>query len=109
MLMAYKHKTRGVRWQSGPLISGTFGYTGELNFYLKDNLIHITETKQPRRHADFFINQINGLVEVMTTLNLMPPPPPPLPAQQQQAQHQAPAHGPQGPAPAVPSVTAAAR
>lgn len=106
--MAYKHKTRGVRWQSGPLISGTFGYTGELNFYLKDNLIHISETKQPRRHADFFINQINGLVEVMTTLSLMPPPPAPLPPQQQQ-QQQAPAQGPQGSAPGAPAVTAAAR
>ena len=77
--MCYKHKTRALRWQSGPLITGSFEYTGDLNFYITDNLLHISVSKPQRRHSDFFITQINGFVEV-TTLNLTPPTPTPAPA-----------------------------
>ena len=77
--MCYKHKTRAIRWQSGALISGAPGYSGDLNFSVTNNLLHVSVSKTPRRYADFFINQINGFVEVLTTLSLLPPPPPPAP------------------------------
>jgi hypothetical protein len=76
-LLCYKHKTRGVRWQAGPLLSGTFASTGDLHYYVTGDLVHVAVRRTPRRHADFFLEQTNALVEVLTTLALATPAPAP--------------------------------
>jgi len=64
-LMSYKHKTRTMTWVQGTPIEGQFSSQADINFYVSGDSIHITETKQAQRHADYFIRHVNKFEEII--------------------------------------------
>ncbi|RKO91609.1 translation initiation factor 3 complex subunit L, partial [Blyttiomyces helicus] len=58
-LLVFKHKTRQRRWESGSVLEGEFGSASDLDFYLRQDLIYIAESKVGRRVGDWFIRHIN--------------------------------------------------
>lgn len=61
ILLMYKHKARSLVWSSGPPLSGTLQTTSEVNFYLDDDIIHITDSKVEVNHGQYFLRQIANL------------------------------------------------
>jgi len=64
-LLALKHKSRMTTWKSGPAISGDDQQCGDVEFYIKDDVIHVSEPLMSRREArdtgDFFLRHIDRL------------------------------------------------
>lgn len=59
LLIRYKHKTRQKKWQTGSVLQGEYTSQSDFNFYLREDMIHIVETKMARRYGEYFIRQIN--------------------------------------------------
>eukprot|EP00051_Salpingoeca_urceolata_P000783 m.36058 g.36058 ORF g.36058 m.36058 type:complete len:536 (-) comp10984_c0_seq1:29-1636(-) len=61
-LHAYKHKsTQGV-WTGGDsLLEATQQAAGDLDFYVRDNMVHIADVKVIRGHSEYMIHQINKM------------------------------------------------
>lgn len=64
-LMCYRHKSRSVAWQSGALGEGRWVATGDVDFYIDGDMVHMRDGKVPRRVSDYFLRSINRL----STLN----------------------------------------
>ncbi|KAL2918706.1 hypothetical protein HK105_201540 [Polyrhizophydium stewartii] len=68
-LLVFKHKSRQIVWNSGPLSSGTLVPTSDLQFYLSQDVIYIAENKVGRRVADWFIRNMNKFEDIITTMD----------------------------------------
>jgi len=68
-LLALKHKSRMTVWKSGPAHSGEEQQCGDVEFYIKDNIIHVSEPLMSRREArdtgDFFLYHIDRLQTII--------------------------------------------
>ncbi|KAL2940069.1 Eukaryotic translation initiation factor 3 subunit L [Bienertia sinuspersici] len=62
ILMSYKHKTHAVSAE-GKIISNA-----DIDFYIDDDMIHIVESKPPKRYGDYFMRQIAKLEGVMNDM-----------------------------------------
>ncbi|KAJ3186758.1 hypothetical protein HDU85_007578 [Gaertneriomyces sp. JEL0708] len=67
-LLVFKHKTRQRRHEDGSVLDGEFGPTTDLDFYLKNDLIYIAESKQGRRVGDWFIRHINKFEDIVANM-----------------------------------------
>ncbi|KAJ3116687.1 Eukaryotic translation initiation factor 3 subunit L [Phlyctochytrium bullatum] len=67
-LMVYKHKTKQRRWESGSVLEGEFSSNADLDFYIKDDMIHIVEMKAGRRIGDWFIRHIEKFDDTVANL-----------------------------------------
>eukprot|EP00727_Mastigamoeba_balamuthi_P000616 m51a1_g10551 putative eukaryotic translation initiation factor 3 subunit l-like (579) ;mRNA; r:38355-40527 len=63
-LACFKHKTRSLMWQSGPVAEGRWGTTGDVDFYVDGDMVHMREVKVTRRYADFFLRHMNKFVSI---------------------------------------------
>ncbi|KAJ3005511.1 UNVERIFIED_CONTAM: hypothetical protein HDU68_004580, partial [Siphonaria sp. JEL0065] len=68
-LLVYKHKTRQRRWESGSVLEGEYSSPGDLDFYIKQDMIHISESKVERRIGEWFVRQISKFEDTIGTLN----------------------------------------
>ncbi|KAJ3343382.1 Eukaryotic translation initiation factor 3 subunit L [Gonapodya sp. JEL0774] len=58
-LLLYKHKTRQRKWDAGTVLEGDYANTiQDLDFYLKQDMIHVSENKLVRRTADYIIRKL---------------------------------------------------
>lgn len=67
-LILFKHKTRQRKWETGSLTSGEYGQTTDIDFYLKQDMIHIIESKSGHRVADWYIKQINKFEDIISNI-----------------------------------------
>ncbi|KAJ3103436.1 Eukaryotic translation initiation factor 3 subunit L [Phlyctochytrium planicorne] len=67
-LLVFKHKTRQRRWETGSVLDGEFASSFELDFYIKDDMIHILESKAGRRIGDWFIRHIEKFDDTIANL-----------------------------------------
>ncbi|TPX71084.1 hypothetical protein SpCBS45565_g01309 [Spizellomyces sp. 'palustris'] len=67
-LLVFKHKTRQRRYENGSVLEGDFGPTTDLDFYLKQDLIYIAESKQGRRVGEWFIRHINKFEDIVSNM-----------------------------------------
>lgn len=67
-LLVYKHKTRQRRWESGCLLDGVYATSSDLDFCVKQDMIHITEIKASRRVGDWFIRHTAKFEDIITSL-----------------------------------------
>ncbi|KAJ3296841.1 Eukaryotic translation initiation factor 3 subunit L [Blyttiomyces sp. JEL0837] len=67
-LLVYKHKTRQRRWESGSVSEGEYASASDIDFYVKQDMIHIAESKVGRRVGDWFIRHIAKFDETITSL-----------------------------------------
>lgn len=65
-LLCYKHKTRALKWTTGSVIEGEYASRTDLTFFIKDDVVHITESKTLRPYGDFFIRHIGKFEDVLT-------------------------------------------
>uniref|UniRef100_A0A803NC11 Eukaryotic translation initiation factor 3 subunit L n=1 Tax=Chenopodium quinoa TaxID=63459 RepID=A0A803NC11_CHEQI len=63
ILMTYKHKTHTVDAE-GKIISNA-----DIDFYIDDDMVHIVESKPPKRYGDYFMRQIAKLEGVMNDMD----------------------------------------
>ncbi|KAJ3006764.1 UNVERIFIED_CONTAM: hypothetical protein HDU68_003895 [Siphonaria sp. JEL0065] len=68
-LLVYKHKTRQRRWESGSVLEGEYSSPGDLDFYIKQDMIHISESKVERRIGEWFVRQISKFEDTIGNLN----------------------------------------
>ena len=76
-MLCYKHKTRQKKWEKGSAFEGEYASLTDINFYLKEDMIHVTETKFARRFGDFFIRHINKFDDLLENWSLPPAAAPP--------------------------------
>jgi len=55
ILVSYKLKNRQVRWEGGDIVEGEYANTSDVDISLENDLIHISEIKNSRKFADWFI------------------------------------------------------
>jgi len=67
-LILFKHKTFQRKWESGDLMSGEYTQTTDIDFYLKQDMIHIKDSKNVNRVSDLYIRQINKLEDMITNI-----------------------------------------
>lgn len=67
-LILFKHKTRQRKWESGSLMGGEYGQTTDVDFYLKQDMIHIIESKSGHRVADWYIKNINRFEDIISNM-----------------------------------------
>ncbi|KAJ3412971.1 Eukaryotic translation initiation factor 3 subunit L [Chytridiales sp. JEL 0842] len=67
-LLVYKHKTLQRRYESGSVLEGEYSSTTDLDFYIKQDMIHISETKVGRKVGDWFIRNIGKFDDTVTSL-----------------------------------------
>jgi len=65
-LMCVKHKTRNLIWTGGPVNSGQWASSSDVDFYIDQDMIHIAMPKVSRRYGDYFMKQIIKLEEILT-------------------------------------------
>ncbi|KAJ1954413.1 hypothetical protein IWQ62_005764 [Dispira parvispora] len=65
-LLIFKLRSRQKKWVSGTLLEGTYSPAFDLDFYLREDVVHIAEYKVGRRYADWFIRHINKLEDNMS-------------------------------------------
>ncbi|CAG8514598.1 20056_t:CDS:10, partial [Racocetra persica] len=58
-LLIVKQKSRQQKWISGTLLEGEYVATSDLDFCLKQDMVHIAESKVGRRYGDWFLRNIN--------------------------------------------------
>eukprot|EP00126_Sphaerothecum_destruens_P015082 Sdes_comp8995_c0_seq1m408 len=68
-LLLFKHKTRNLVWNGeGSPINGVYHSSSDVDFYIVDDMIHISDTKVARRYAEYFVRQINKFDGICTQL-----------------------------------------
>jgi translation initiation factor 3 subunit L len=67
-LICFKHKTRNIAWNGGPLLSGTWSSSSEIDFYIDQDMIHIVSNRVSRRNSEFFIKYIIKFEEILSEL-----------------------------------------
>jgi len=67
-LLCVKHKTRNLIWNGGPVLSGKWASSSDVDFYVDQDMIHIANTKLSRRYSEFFIRHILKFEEIIVDL-----------------------------------------
>ncbi|KAL1931987.1 hypothetical protein VTP01DRAFT_9043 [Rhizomucor pusillus] len=67
-LLVFKQKSRQWKWVSGDLLEGEYLPTSDLDFCLKQDVVHIAESKVGRRYADWFLRNINRCEDIVVQL-----------------------------------------
>ncbi|KAF7730167.1 hypothetical protein EC973_002775 [Apophysomyces ossiformis] len=67
-LLIFKQKSRQYKWVDGDLLDGEYMATSDLDFCLKQDVVHIAESKVGRRYADWFLRNINRCEDLIVTL-----------------------------------------
>ncbi|CAG8451033.1 5274_t:CDS:10 [Paraglomus occultum] len=67
-LLIFKQKSRQQKWVSGTLLEGEYVTTSDLDFCLKEDMVHIAESKVGRRHGDWFLRNINKCQDILASL-----------------------------------------
>ncbi|KAM5537058.1 hypothetical protein V8D89_009204 [Ganoderma adspersum] len=84
-LMVMKQASRSVSRvgdEKGGLLDGQMISTSDLDFVIRENMVHITESTVGRRYAGWFIRNTEHAQRVLDTLRAAPLPAPPKPAGQ---------------------------
>ncbi|KAI8850621.1 RNA polymerase I-associated factor PAF67-domain-containing protein [Chytridium lagenaria] len=68
-LLCYKHKTSQRRYESGSVLDGDYATNFDLDFHIKDDMIHIVESKAGRRIGDWFIRHIEKFDDTIANLD----------------------------------------
>ncbi|KAJ3168732.1 Eukaryotic translation initiation factor 3 subunit L [Irineochytrium annulatum] len=68
-LLVFKHKTQQRRWESGSVLDGEISSTSDLDFYIKEDMIHISESKVGRRIGDWFIRNIEKFDDQIASMS----------------------------------------
>jgi translation initiation factor 3 subunit L len=79
ILLCYNHKTRGLAWQSSAAgdapatnpataLGGKMTSFSDIAFYVEGGMIHISDTKAPRRYGDYFIRNANKFDDIVADL-----------------------------------------
>ncbi|PKY56340.1 hypothetical protein RhiirA4_438439 [Rhizophagus irregularis] len=71
-LLIVKQKSRQQKWTSGTLLEGEYVTTSDLDFCLKQDMIHIAESKVGRRYGDWFLRHINKFQHAISTTRSCP-------------------------------------
>ncbi|KAI8377870.1 RNA polymerase I-associated factor PAF67-domain-containing protein [Radiomyces spectabilis] len=67
-LLVFKQKSRQYKWVEGELLDGVYMPTSDLDFCLKQDVVHIAESKVGRRYADWFLRNINRCEDIVASL-----------------------------------------
>jgi hypothetical protein len=67
-LQCLKHKSHALACSGGEPLSGTWGSSAEVDFYVDSDVAHVADTSLVRKHSDYFVKQINKLEEIISTL-----------------------------------------
>ncbi|KAG0078984.1 hypothetical protein BGZ90_003831 [Linnemannia elongata] len=70
LLMMSKIRSRQIKWVEGTLLEGEYQGTSDLDFCLKEDMIHIAESKVGRRYGDWFLRNINKFQDILGGLEL---------------------------------------
>ncbi|KAG0224577.1 hypothetical protein BGW41_005043, partial [Actinomortierella wolfii] len=70
LLMVAKIRSRQVKWVQGTLLEGEVTSTSDLDFCLKGDMIHISESKVGRRYGDWFLRNISKFQDILAGLEL---------------------------------------
>eukprot|EP01118_Nematostelium_gracile_P019298 TRINITY_DN8905_c0_g1_i1.p1 TRINITY_DN8905_c0_g1~~TRINITY_DN8905_c0_g1_i1.p1 ORF type:complete len:493 (+),score=96.24 TRINITY_DN8905_c0_g1_i1:95-1573(+) len=68
-LLCFKHKTRGVSWTGGQPLNGEWAPTSDVDFYLNQDMVHITDTKVQRKYSEFFLRHIHKFDEIIVDVS----------------------------------------
>lgn len=55
VLVNFKLKNRQLKWSEGDILEGDFSNVSEIDTALENDIIHVSETKNSRKYADWFI------------------------------------------------------
>ncbi|KAI8981055.1 RNA polymerase I-associated factor PAF67-domain-containing protein [Pilobolus umbonatus] len=69
-LLIFKQKSRQYKWVEGNLLEGEYLSTSDLDFCLKQDVVHIAESKVGRRYGDWFLRNINRCEDILANLEL---------------------------------------
>ncbi|EIE77654.1 hypothetical protein G6F46_004206 [Rhizopus delemar] len=69
-LLIFKQRSRQYKWTSGNLLEGEYLPTSDLDFCLKQDVVHISESKVARRYGDWFLRNINRCEDILANLEL---------------------------------------
>ncbi|CAG8437592.1 1718_t:CDS:10 [Acaulospora morrowiae] len=69
-LLIVKQKSRQQKWVSGTLLEGEYMTTSDLDFCLKQDMIHIAESKVGRRYGDWYLRNINKFQDIIAGMEL---------------------------------------
>ncbi|CAO3671331.1 unnamed protein product [Rhizopus stolonifer] len=69
-LLIFKQRSRQYKWTSGNLLEGEYVSTFDLDFCIKQDVIHISESKVARRYGDWFLRNINRSEDILANLEL---------------------------------------
>ncbi|KAL0077982.1 RNA polymerase I-associated factor PAF67-domain-containing protein [Phycomyces blakesleeanus] len=67
-LLILKQKSRQFKSVTGNLLEGEYMPTSDLDFCLKQDVVHIAESKVGRRYADWFLRNINRFEDIVAAL-----------------------------------------
>jgi translation initiation factor 3 subunit L len=67
-LLIFKQRSRQQKWTTGNLLEGDVVSTSDLDFCIKQDMIHIAESKVGRRYGDWFLRNITRFQDVIATL-----------------------------------------
>lgn len=68
-LLMYKQKSRQIKKvENGNLLDGDYVPTSDLDFCLKQDVLHIAESKVGRRVGDWFLRQLNRCDDLVASL-----------------------------------------
>lgn len=62
-LHSYKHKCNQLVWSSGVATSGSRASSDDVDFFIEKDMIHIANVKVARCYGDYFVGQINKMIE----------------------------------------------
>ncbi|CAG8537609.1 9731_t:CDS:10 [Diversispora eburnea] len=68
-LLIVKQKSRQQKWIKGTLLEGEYVTTSDLDFCLKQDMIHIAESKVGRRYGDWFLRNINKFQDIIAGMD----------------------------------------
>lgn len=67
-LLIFKQKSRQYKWTNGSLLEGEYLPTSDLDFCLKQDVVHIAENKVARRYGDWFLRNTNRCEDILANL-----------------------------------------
>lgn len=68
-LLTLKHKSRMKCWKSGPAHSGDVQQVGDVEFFVADDVINVSESAaSTSHHADYFLHHIDRLQSIVEEL-----------------------------------------
>ncbi|KAG0052632.1 hypothetical protein BGZ83_002348 [Gryganskiella cystojenkinii] len=70
LLMMAKIRSRQIKWVEGTLLEGEYQGTSDLDFCLREDMIHVSEAKVGRRYGDWFLRNINKFQDILGGLEL---------------------------------------